>query len=80
MYKILCLNSAKYKFWNINFEIINFATEPLQKNKTGNKTEAQAIFLTPFTICSSCKWKFFVCPFVVEETKGSYPGVTGLTD
>ncbi len=21
------------------------------------ETEAQAIFLTPFTVCSSCKWK-----------------------
>jgi hypothetical protein len=28
------------------------------------KTKAQAIFLNPFTIWSSRKWKFVVCPFV----------------
>ncbi len=45
------------------------------------KTEAQAIFLNPFSVCSSCKRKFVVCPFVYEETNGNYPfsnGVTGL--
>ncbi len=36
------------------------------------KTEAQAIFLNPFTICSSCKQKFVVCPFVDEDTNGRY--------
>ncbi len=35
------------------------------------KTEAQAIFLNPFTVCSSCKRKFAVCLFVDEETNGS---------
>jgi hypothetical protein len=29
--------------------------------------EAQAIFLNLFTVCSSCKWKFVVRPFVYEE-------------
>ncbi len=37
------------------------------------KTEAQAIFLKQFTVCSSCKRKFVVCPSVYEETNGSYP-------
>jgi hypothetical protein len=44
--------------------------------RTGNrkrKREAQAIFLNPFTVCTSCKWKFVVCPFVDEETIRSYP-------
>jgi hypothetical protein len=36
------------------------------------KTEAQAIFLNLFTVCSSCKRKFVVCPSVNEETNGSY--------
>ncbi len=27
-------------------------------------------FLNPFPICSSCKWKFVVCPFVYEEQTG----------
>ncbi len=35
------------------------------------KTEGQAIFLNPFTVCSSCKPKFVVCPFVYKETNGS---------
>jgi hypothetical protein len=39
------------------------------------KTEAQAILPSryAFTICSSCKRKFVVCPFVDKETNGSYP-------
>jgi hypothetical protein len=36
------------------------------------KAEAQAIFLNPFTVCSSCKRIFVVCPFVDEETNWSY--------
>ncbi len=42
------------------------------------KTEAQLIFLNPFTVCSSCIQKFISCPFVDEETKGSYPFANGL--
>jgi hypothetical protein len=42
------------------------------------KTEAKAIFLDPFTLCSECKWKFVVCPLVDEETNGSYPFANGL--
>jgi hypothetical protein len=37
------------------------------------KTEVQGIFLTLFTICSSCKWKFVFCRFVYEETNRGYP-------
>ncbi len=40
--------------------------------------EAQVVFLNPFSICSSCKRKFVVCPFVDEETNGSYPVANGL--
>jgi hypothetical protein len=42
------------------------------------KTEAQSIFPNPFTICSLCKRKFVVCPFIDEETKVSYPFANGL--
>jgi hypothetical protein len=42
------------------------------------KTEAEAIFLNPFTLCSSCKRKFVVCPFVDEETNESYLFANGL--
>jgi hypothetical protein len=35
-------------------------------------------FLNLFTICSSCKRKFVVCPFVDEETNESYPFANGL--
>ncbi len=37
-----------------------------------------AIFLNPFTVCSSCKWKFFVGPFVDKETNGIYSFANGL--
>ncbi len=37
------------------------------------KMEAQLIFLNKFSICSSCKQKFVVCPFVHKETNGHYP-------
>jgi hypothetical protein len=42
------------------------------------KTEAYAIFFNPLTICSLWKLKFVVCPFVDEETNGSYPFANGL--
>ncbi len=45
-----------------------------QKTKNG----AQATFLNPFTVCSACERKFVVCPFVDEETNGSYPFANGL--
>jgi hypothetical protein len=40
--------------------------ESLMK-KIKQETEAQAISLNLFTICSSCKQKFVVCPFADEE-------------
>jgi hypothetical protein len=44
------------------------------EKKTGKlRTEAQAV-----TVCSLCKQKFVVCPFVDEETNGSYPFANGL--
>ncbi len=33
------------------------------------KKEAQVIFLNLFTSCSSCKWKFVICPFVRQRNK-----------
>jgi hypothetical protein len=48
----------------------------LQQPRFKRETEAQSIFLDPFAVCSSCKWKF-VCPFVNEETSGSYPFASG---
>jgi hypothetical protein len=47
-----------------------------RKNK--RTTEDQAIFLNLFSVCSSCKRKLFVCPFVDEETNGTYPFANGL--
>jgi hypothetical protein len=35
------------------------------------KMVAQVIFLNSFTICSLCKRKFVVYPFVDKETNGS---------
>jgi hypothetical protein len=42
------------------------------------KTEAQVVFLNPFTVSSLFKWKFVVCPLIDEETNGSYPFANGL--
>jgi hypothetical protein len=42
------------------------------------KTKAKVVSLNPFTVCSSCKRKFVVCPFLNEETDGSYPFSNGL--
>jgi hypothetical protein len=39
--------------------------------------ETKAIFLNPFTVWSSCKWKFVICPFLDKETNGSYPLANG---
>jgi hypothetical protein len=44
------------------------------------QTEIQVIYLNPFIICSLCKRKFVVGPFVDEETKGSYPFSNGLNE
>jgi hypothetical protein len=50
-------------------------SEVLLKNQP--ETEAQAIFLNPFTVCSWCKLKFVVCPFV-GESNGNRPFADGL--
>jgi hypothetical protein len=42
------------------------------------KTEAQTIFLIPFTVCSSYKWKFVICPCLDKETSGYYLFANGL--
>ncbi len=43
------------------------------------QTEAQAIFLNPFNVCSSCERKFVVCLFIDEETTNRiYPFANGL--
>jgi hypothetical protein len=46
------------------------------KRKT--EMEPQVIFLILLTVGSLCKRKFVVCPFVDEETNGSYPLENGL--
>jgi hypothetical protein len=46
--------------------------------KIKQKTEAQAIFLNPFTVCSSCKRKLPICPLVAEVKNGSNPFAKGL--
>ncbi len=40
--------------------------------------EDHAIFLNSFPVCSPCKQKFVVFPFVDEEKKRSYPFANGL--
>jgi hypothetical protein len=60
-------------------EVRKFSTKK-REMENGSGT----IFLHPFTVFSSCNRKFVVCPFVNEETNGSYPfanrlnGLNGL--
>jgi hypothetical protein len=49
-----------------------------KKSNGKRKTEAHAIILKAFTVCSLCRRKFVVCPFVDEETSGSYSFANGL--
>ncbi len=63
--------------WNYNIEEIGSFTKRANRKW---KTEAQAIFLNPFTVCSLCKWKFVVCLFVDEKTYGSDRLQTDQTD
>ncbi len=46
---------------------------------SNGKQSPGEFFLNPFTACSSCKWKFVICPFVDKETNGSYLFVNGIT-
>ncbi len=46
--------------------------------KEKQKTEAQAIFLNPFSVCFLCKRKFVICLFADEETNKSFPFAKGL--
>jgi hypothetical protein len=39
-----------------------------EESNRKRKTEDRVIFLNPFIVCSSCKWKFVICRFVDEET------------
>jgi hypothetical protein len=45
---------------------------------SNGKVKAWAIFLNPLTICSLCKRKFVIGPFVYKETSGSYLFANGL--
>ncbi len=50
--------------------------EPWRHGDINRKTVpylSQRMFFNPFTVFSSCKRKFVVCPFVDEETNRSYP-------
>jgi hypothetical protein len=58
--------------------MVTWTLGDMKASNRKRKTEAQAIFLNPFTFCSSCKQKFVICPFVNEETNRSYPFAHGL--
>ncbi len=60
--------------WGHGHRYMNMETMDM-KTWDFKRKDAQAIFLNPF---SSCKRKFVVCPFVGEETNGSYPFANGL--
>jgi hypothetical protein len=57
--------------WRHGHGVMDIETWNFKKIKW--KTEAHAIFLNSFNVCSLSKRKFVVFPFVDEETNGSYP-------
>jgi hypothetical protein len=62
------------KYWGEGIKILGTSDILHIKSNGRQRAEAQTIFfLNPFTIFSLCKQKFVICPFVDEETKGSYP-------
>ncbi len=62
----------------MDIEIWRHGHGDMQKSKGKQTTKAQMIFLNPFTVCSSHKPMFVVCPFVDEETNGRFPFANGL--
>jgi hypothetical protein len=74
--------------WKLSFSISfvfrlrNSRNVETWRNGDIKRKEVQAIFLNPFTVCSSRKRKFDVCPFVDKETNRSNPfanRLNGLT-
>ncbi len=70
------LFAAKQKLWFAVFSINTYVYTAVSNGK--RKTEAQAIFINSFTVCSSCKRKFAVCLLDDEERNESYPFANGL--
>ncbi len=64
--------------WRHGIKILGNAEVSQKKIKWEVENRSQAIFLYPFPLCSSCKRKFVVCPFVCKETNGSCPLANGL--
>jgi hypothetical protein len=48
------------------------------RDQTENGNGAQAIFLNPFTVCSSCKREYVISQLADKETNESYPFANGL--
>jgi hypothetical protein len=56
---------------------MNMETWTWRYGLNNGKRKARRFVKTLFTVCSSCKQKFVVCPLVDEETNGSYPIANG---
>jgi hypothetical protein len=63
---------------DMDMEIWVWTMETWAWRQNQAEIEAQAILFNPFTVSSSCNQKFVVCPFIDEETNGSYPFTNGL--
>ncbi len=68
MYEYTHIHIYIYKYIHAYICILPFQME----------NRSQTIFFNPFTVCSVCKWKFVICPFVDKETNGSYSFANGL--
>ncbi len=76
VYKYIRKTATEVAMLLVLFSIYIYATVLQKKIKW--KTKDLAIFLNSFTVCSSCKGKFVVCPFVDEEINRIYLFAKGL--
>ncbi len=58
-----------YMYMDMYMYIYKYIYAAVSNGKQKNRSPV--IFLNPFTVCSSCRRKFVVCPFVYEERNGS---------
>jgi hypothetical protein len=58
--------------WRCHFPLLSCSVYVYIGCRSKRKTEAQVIFLNPFTVYTSYKQKFVVCMFVDKETKRNY--------
>ncbi len=78
IYRCIYIYIYRYVYVNIPLSISMYTLLYIHICRFKRKTEAQAICLNPFTVCSSSERKFVICPYVYKQTNGSYLFANGL--